>query len=60
MFKIEVIIRVVNKYGDVVDPKGNPAMMSSEHQQVHAYPAAFATAAGAYAELQGMHPEQVS
>ncbi len=49
-YKIEVIVRVVNEHGDVVDLQGRPSMVPSQHVVVRTYPVLFQTAAAAYKE----------
>jgi hypothetical protein len=51
MFKIEVIVRVINQHGDVVDPTGRPAMHPKDHTVRHEYPEAFVDAKTAHSEL---------
>lgn len=56
MYKIEVIVRVVNQHGDVVDTRGVPAMHPVDHVVKHVYPEAFAKAEDAHKEMKAVAP----
>ena len=52
MFRIEMVVRVVNQYGDVVDARGVPAMHPSDHTIRQAYPQVFRNANEAHEEMK--------